>query len=92
MPEATAAAAASPSGQTYWVLVASFRQAREATALLDQLRGRGLPVREVRVVTSPRGVWHQVLVGPYPDAAAAARGQVLVRQIPGYADAHVISS
>ena len=57
---------------------------------MNELRDRGLPVREVRVVQSARGVWHQVLVGPYPDAEAAARGQALVRQIRGYADAHVV--
>ena len=82
--------AATPGGATYSVLVASFRQANEATALLNELRERGLPVRDIRVVQSPRGVWHQVLVGPYPDAAAAARGQERVRQIRGYADARVI--
>lgn len=78
------------TGASFSVLVASFRQANEATALLTELKNRGLPVRQVRVVSSPRGVWHQVLVGPYPDAAAATRGQERVRQIRGYADAHVI--
>ncbi|MBA3641007.1 MAG: AAA family ATPase [Acidobacteriota bacterium] len=84
---ASTTAATSP---TFSVLVASFRQPNEATALLNDLRERGLPVRQIRVVQSPRGVWHQVLVGPYPDAAAAARGQERIRRIPGYADAHVI--
>ena len=85
-----AAAVTATSGATFSVLVASFRQPSEAAALMNELRERGLPVREVRVVQSPRGVWHQVLVGPYPDAAAAARGQERVRQIRGYEDAHVV--
>ena len=78
------------TGPSFSVLVASFRQASEAAALQNDLRNRGLPVQEIRVVSSPRGVWHQVLVGPYPDAAAAARGQERVRQIRGYADARVV--
>ncbi len=91
-PEATGATATPPAdGSTFSVLVASFRQANEATALLSELKSRGLPVREVRVVSSPRGLWHQVLVGPYPDAEAAARGRDLVRQIRAYADAQVVS-
>lgn len=89
-PTSPAPTTADATGPTFSVLVASFRQANEATALLNDLRERGLPVRQIRVVRSPRGVWHQVLVGPYPDAAAAARGQERIRQIPGYADAHVI--
>jgi general secretion pathway protein A len=89
LPPTTGSAAAADG--RFSVLVASFRQADEATALMNDLRARGLPVREIRVVQSPRGVWHQVLVGPYPDAAAAARGQERVRQIRGYADARVIS-
>lgn len=83
--------AATATGTSFSVLVASFRQPGEATALINELRNRGLPVREIRVVTGGRGVWHQVLVGPYPDAAAAARDQERVRQIRGYADARVIS-
>jgi len=90
-PAPPAATTAAATGPTFSVLVASFRQANEATALMNELRERGLPVREIRVVQSPRGPWHQVLVGPYADAAAAARGQERVRQMRGYADAHVIS-
>lgn len=86
----TVADAAPVTGESFSVLVASFRQSSEASALIDELRKRGLPVREIRVVSSARGVWHQVLVGPYPDAAAAAGGLTEVRQIRGYADAHVI--
>ena len=89
-PPAAATPQSAPDGPIFSVLVASFRQASEATALLAELKNRGLPVREVRVVSSARGVWHQVLVGPYPDAAAAERGRELVRQIRAYADAQVV--
>ena len=85
-------AAAPVPGRSFSVLVASFRQPREAAALSQQLRDLGLPVRAIRVVSGARGVWHQVLVGPYGDAAAADRDKERVRQMPGYADARVIPS
>jgi general secretion pathway protein A len=89
-PSQNQPAATAVPGASFSVLVASFRQPDEATTLSTQLRELGLPVRGVRVVSGASGVWHQVLVGPYGDAAAAARGQARVRQIPGYADARII--
>ena len=90
-PAASAMAPPATPVGSFSVLVASFRQAAEAEALANDLKGRGLPVRPVRVVTSPRGAWHQVLVGPYADAESAERDRVRVQQIRGYADARVIS-
>ena len=80
---------ASPS-RSYSILVGSFRYEPEATSLIDQLSGLGYHARTASVTSTTRGTWHQVFVGPYGDLDRARTDETRVRQLPGYADAHVI--
>ena len=73
------------------MLVGSFRQDSEVAALSDRLRGLGFRVRTVRVVTAGRGTWYQVLIGPYTVADEARQDEARVRQLPGYADARLVT-
>ena len=63
----------------------------EAASLLDQLQGLGYRARTARVDSTDRGTWHQVSVGPYGDLEQARQDQARVRQLPGYADAHLVT-
>ena len=83
--------AAEPATGPYSVLVGSFRYEPEASSLLDQLRGLGYQARAVRASSAERGTWHQVFVGPYRDLARARQDEALVRQLPGYADARLVT-
>ena len=95
-PDATPAAASTGSGGTaveagrYSVLVGSFRHQSETATLSAELRGLGYAVRTGRV-GGARGVWHQVFVGPYADLNRARQDEARVRQMPGYADARLIT-
>jgi general secretion pathway protein A len=75
----------------YSVVVGSFRQDAEAGVLVDQLRALGYRARAGRVQSADRGTWHQVSVGPYADLVQARQDEARVRQLPGYADAHLIT-
>jgi general secretion pathway protein A len=75
----------------YSVLVGSFRQESEAVKLMDQLRELGYRSRRSRVESGERGSWHQVFVGPYADFDQARQDEARVRQLPGYADAHLMT-
>ena len=90
-PATLTAAAVPPSvpGMRFSVLVGSFRQAAEAERLMSELRGQGYPVRSSRIDAGARGVWHQVLAGPYTDVAQARQSEARIRQLPGYADARL---
>ena len=83
--------ASSPSARRYMVLVGSFRQQAQADALLDQLRGLGYRTYANHVGSADRGAWHQVFVGPYDDLDQARQDEARVRQMPGYADAHLVT-
>jgi general secretion pathway protein A len=76
---------------SYSILVGSFRYEPEAASLIDQLSGLGYRTRTTTVTSNTRGTWHQVFVGPYGDIEQARLQETRVRQLPGYADAHVIS-
>ena len=76
--------------RSYSILVGSFRLEPEAASLTDQLSGLGYRTRTTRVTSITRGIWHQVFVGPYGDLERARADETRVRQLPGYADAHVI--
>ena len=80
-----------PAPGRYSVLVGSFRYEPEASSLLDQLRGLGYQARAIRVSSAERGAWHQVFVGPYRDLDRARRDEAQVRQLPGYADARLVT-
>jgi cell division septation protein DedD len=84
-------AAAQPGARKYSVLVGSFRYEPEAASLLEQLRGLGYRVRTSRVNSTGRGTWHQVFVGPYGDLGRARQDEARVRQLPGYADARLVT-
>jgi general secretion pathway protein A len=86
-----APAAAEPATGRYSVLVGSFRYEPEASSLLDQLRGLGYQARAVRASSAERGTWHQVFVGPYRDLDRARQDEAQVRQLPGYADARLVT-
>jgi general secretion pathway protein A len=73
------------------VIVGSFRQTTQAERLTGELEAQGYRVRTSRVDTGARGVWHQVLVGPYADFEQARAAEARIRQIPGYSDARLIS-
>jgi general secretion pathway protein A len=83
--------AAQPGARKYSVLVGSFRYEPEAASLLEQLRGLGYRVRTSRVNSTGRGTWHQVFVGPYGDLGRARQDEARVRQLPGYADARLVT-
>jgi cell division septation protein DedD len=82
---------ARPQPRTYSILVGSFRLEPEAASLLTQLSGLGYHARTARVTSTTRGAWHQVFVGPYGDLEHARADQTRVRQLPGYADAQLVS-
>jgi len=84
-------AAETLASRRYSVLVGSFRYEPEAASLLDQLKGLGYRARTSRVSSVERGTWHQVFVGPYGDVELARQDQARVRQLPGYADAHLVT-
>jgi cell division septation protein DedD len=73
------------------VLVGSFRYEPEASSLLDQLRGLGYQARAGRASSTDRGTWHQVFVGPYRDLDQARQDEARLRQLPGYADARLVT-
>jgi general secretion pathway protein A len=77
--------------RSYSILVGSFRLEPEATSLIDQLSGLGYHTKSLRVTSGTRGIWHQVFVGPYADLERARLDETRVRELPGYADAHVIT-
>jgi len=74
----------------YSVLVGSFRHQSEAATLSADLRGLGYSVRTGRI-EGDRGTWHQVFVGPYADLGQARQDEARVRQMPGYADARLMT-
>jgi general secretion pathway protein A len=82
---------ATPEGRGYSVLVGSFRQESEAARLMEELRGLGYRARRSRVESGERGSWHQVSVGPYADLDQARQDEARVRQLPGYADARLMT-
>jgi general secretion pathway protein A len=87
-----AAAAADWSGRPgYAVLVGSFRVQTQAATLLDQLRALGYRAYANRVGSAAGSAWHQVFVGPYDDLNQARQDEARVRQLPPYADAHVVT-
>jgi general secretion pathway protein A len=88
-PSVTEPQFAERSGR-YSVVVGSFRQTSEAGVLVDQLRALGYRARRGRIETRDRGTWHQVSVGPYADLGQARQDEARVRQMPGYADAHLV--
>lgn len=51
----------------YLVLMLISRQQQEAELLADQLAGQGYQVHVVELDKGARGLWHQVLIGPYID-------------------------
>ncbi len=74
----------------YAVLVASFRMESEADSLATELRGLGYATVVSRADAASRGLWHQVVAGPFKDLGSAREGEARLRQLRGYADAHLI--
>jgi general secretion pathway protein A len=87
-PKSTPVVSKAPA--TYSVLVASFRMAAEADSLAKQLRDLGYGASISRTEAPARGLWHQVLAGPFGDLGSARQGEARLRQMPGYADAHLV--
>ncbi len=77
--------------RSYSILVGSFRYEPEAAVLINQLSDLGYHTRGARVSSATRGIWHQVFVGPYSELDMAKQDQSRVRQLPGYADAQLIT-
>ena len=82
---------ATPPAKRYNVLVGSFRGEAEADTLLDQLSELGYRGYVTHVSSAERGRWHLVFVGPYDDLDSARQNEARVRQLPGYADAHLVT-
>ena len=76
--------------KSYSVLVASFRMASEADMLATELRDLGYQASVARAQGLTNGWWHQVTAGPFGDLGAARETESRLRQLPGYADAHLI--
>jgi hypothetical protein len=77
-PAVTFPAVAKPVAQgAYLVQVASFRQLPDAVKVRDRLAKKGYEVFIQQADLGDRGVWHRIMVGPYPGSEAA--GQVLER-------------
>ena len=76
--------------KAYSVVVASFRMASEADSLATHLRALGYGASVTHAEVPERGLWHQVVAGPFADIDAARQGEARLRQIPGYSDAHVV--
>jgi len=91
VPTPQPAATVPEASGRYSVIVGSFRQNAEAAVLVDQLRALGYRARLGRVESADRGTWHQVSVGPYAELEQARQDEARVRQLPGYADAHLIT-
>ena len=77
--------------RTYSILVGSFRYEPEAAVLTGQLSELGYHTRTARISSTSRGIWHQVFVGPYQQLDTAKQDQSRVRQLPGYADAQLVT-
>jgi DedD protein len=71
----SASPAAPAKDGSYYVQVASFRDANEAAAMQRKLQGAGFTSRIQRADIPGRGSWYRLQSGPYPshDAADAAR-------------------
>jgi len=76
---------------SYSILVGSFRYEPEAALLIGQLSELGYRTPSARVSSSAHGTWHQVLIGPYNELELAKQDQSRVRQLPGYADAQLVT-
>jgi general secretion pathway protein A len=79
-----------PRASKYSIIVGSFRHPVEAERLMTELQAQGYRVRSSRVEGGARGVWHQVLAGPYTDLNEARQIEARIRQLPGYADAQLV--
>jgi cell division protein FtsN len=91
---ATPASAAPRSGATaeaesYSVIVGSFRTDTQAMTLINELGDLGYTARSRRIASAERGIWYQVLLGPFSDAALARACEARMRLLPGYADARL---
>ena len=51
--------------------MSSFRLLKDAETEVSRLRAAGVPATILTVVLPERGRWHRVVVGAYPDSAAA---------------------
>jgi general secretion pathway protein A len=76
--------------KSYSVLVASFRKPSQADVLVSELRDLGYQASIARAQGLTNGLWHQVMAGPFGDLGAARETESRLRQLPGYADAHLI--
>jgi cell division septation protein DedD len=90
-------AAASPAAGreandgTYAIQVASFESRDRADRLVAELNQGGFRARTVEFnLGPPRGIVLQIRVDGYADAQDAKRDLARIRELPGYADAHLL--
>jgi cell division septation protein DedD len=57
----------------YTIQVAAVKETGNAERLVAQLRSKGYPAYQVRVVVTGKGAWHRVRVGAFDSRAAADR-------------------
>jgi type II secretory pathway predicted ATPase ExeA len=78
---------------SYAIQVASFESRERADRLVSELAREGFRARTVEFnLGPPRGIVLQIRVDGYPSARDAARDLVRIRELPGYADAHLLQN
>jgi general secretion pathway protein A len=78
---------------SYAIQVASFESRDRADRLVAELTAAGFRARMVEFnLGPPRGIVLQIRVDGYTGAQDAARDLARIRQLPGYADAHLLAN
>lgn len=62
----------------YLVQVAAFKAKRDAEQMKGLLTLKGFEVRVVSVANPVKGVWHRVVIGPYPNRGLAQKAQMIL--------------
>jgi cell division septation protein DedD len=89
---ATAPVARTPSTPAYVIQVASFESRVRAERLVEELTGAGFRARSVEFDLGPRGRLYQVRVDGYRTLDESSRDLARIRQLAGYADAHLLAN
>jgi cell division septation protein DedD len=78
---------------SYAIQVASFASRDRADRLVVELASAGFRARAVEFnLGPPRGIVVQIRVDGYPSAQDAERDLARIRELPGYADAHLLQN
>jgi general secretion pathway protein A len=86
-----APASASVNAASFTIQVASFLSEARATRLVQELAQAGYKARAVPFDLGPGGQLLQIRIEGYATLADAERELPRIREIPGYADAHILT-